>query len=99
VIVFIDDILIYSKNEEERAKHLEAVLIFLREHQLYANLIKCSFFKSQIHYLGHVIPKEGIAVDSGNIKAIMDWPTPGDVDEARSFMGLAGYYKRFIRNL
>lgn len=63
VIVFIDDILVYSKNEEEHAENLAAVLRLLREHQLYAKLNKCSFFQNEVHYLGHVISKEGITVD------------------------------------
>jgi hypothetical protein len=71
------------------------VLQVLRKHQLYAKFNKCDFFQKQVHYLGHVISKEGVVVDPDNIKAIMDWPTPKDVSNIRSFMGLAGYYKRF----
>ena len=70
VLIFIDDILIYSKTEEEHQQHLQIVLQTLREHELYANLEKCEFFKTEIHYLGHVISKDGIAVDPKNIKAI-----------------------------
>ena len=72
-------------------------MIFLREHQLYAKLNKCSFFQTQIHYLGHVFSKEWIAVDLENIKVIMEWPNPQNVDEVKSFMGLAGYYRKFIQ--
>ena len=70
----------------------------LREHQLYANLEKCEFFKTEIQYLGHVISKDGIAVDPKKIKAIFDWPIPRDVTDIRSFMGLTGYYRRFIKD-
>jgi len=72
------------------------VLHVLREHQLYAKLIKCSFYQNQIHYLGHIIPKEGIEVDQKKIEAIKGWPRPKNFIEARSFMGLASYYRRFI---
>jgi hypothetical protein len=96
VIVFLDDILVYSKTEEEHEHHLRMVLQVLREHQLYAKLSKCSFYQNQIHYLGHIISKEGIAVDPEKIEAIRGWPTPKNVTKVRSFMGLAGYYRRFI---
>ena len=96
--MFIDDILVYSKKEEEHAEHLAAVLRLLREHQLYAKLNKCSFFQMEVHYLGHVISKEGIVVDLEKIRAIMEWVAPKSVDEVRSFMDLTGYYRRFIRN-
>jgi hypothetical protein len=97
ILVFIDDILIYSKNMEEHEEHLKLVLQVLREHHLYANFSKCDFFQKQVHYLGHSISKEGVEVDPDKIKAIMDWPTPKDVSDIRSFMGLAGYYRMFIK--
>jgi hypothetical protein len=97
VLVFINDILIYSKNREEHAEHLKPVLQVLREHQLYAKFSKCDFFHKQVHYLGHVICEEGVAVDPEKIKYIMEWPTPKDVFDVRSFMGLEGYYRRFIK--
>ena len=95
-LVFLDDILIYSKNEEDHEEHLRLTLQFLREHHLYAKLNKCDFYKDKIPYLGHIISKEGILVDPENIKAIMNWPTLRNVMDVRYFMGLAGYYKRFI---
>jgi len=97
-IVFIGDNLIYSKNEEEHAENLATVLRLLREHQLYAKLSKCNFFEIWVHYLGHVISKEGIGINPEKIRAIMEWETFKNVDEVRSFMGLAGYYRRFMRN-
>jgi hypothetical protein len=97
VLVFIEDILIYSKNREEHEEHLRLVLQVLREHQLYAKFSKCDFFQKQIHYLGHVISEEGVAVDPDKIRSIMEWPTPKDISDIRSFMGLAGYYRRFIK--
>jgi ribonuclease HI len=96
VIVFLDDILVYSKTEEEHEQHLRMVLQVLREHQLYEKLSKCSFYQKQIHYLGHIISEEGIVVDPEKVQAIQEWPTPRNVTEVRSFMGLAGYYRRFI---
>jgi hypothetical protein len=96
VIVFLDDILVYSKSKEEHEKHLRMVLQVLREHQLYAKLSKCSFYQSQIHYLGHIISEEGIVVDPEKVEAIREWSAPRNVAEVGSFMGLADYYRRFI---
>eukprot|EP00253_Pinus_taeda_P028202 PITA_28202 len=99
VLIFIDDILIYSRSKEEHEEHLRMVLQTLWEHQLYAKLSKCDFYKEEIQYLGHVISKEGIAVDPEKIKTILEWPVPKDVADIRSFMGLAGYYRRFVEGL
>jgi len=98
VVVFIDDILIYSKDNEKHAQHLPIVLQTLREHQLYAKLKKYEFWLEEVVFLGHVVSKEGIKVDPQKIKAIVDWPTPTNVTEVRSFRGLAGYYRRFIKD-
>jgi hypothetical protein len=96
VVVFIDDILIYSKNEEEHAKHLRIALTLLREHQLYAKFSKCVFWLEEIQFLGHVLSTNGIAVDSSKVKDILEWKPPTTVHQVRSFLGLAGYYRRFI---
>jgi hypothetical protein len=96
VQVFIDDILIYSRMKEEHDEHLRLVLQCLRENKLYGKLSKCSFYQSKIHYLGHIISGEGIVVDPTKVEAIMEWPTPTNVQEVCSFMGLAGYYRRFV---
>jgi hypothetical protein len=96
VVVFIDDILIYSKNEEEHAKHFWIVLTRLREHQLYAKFSKCAFWLEEIQFLGHVLSANGIAVDPSKVKDILEWKLPTTVHQVRSFRGLAGYYRRFI---
>jgi hypothetical protein len=96
VVVFIDDILIYSKNEEEHAQHLRIVLTRLREHQLYAKFSKCTFWLEEIQFLGHVLSANGIAVDPSKVKDILEWKPPTTVHQVRSFLGLAGYYRRFI---
>jgi hypothetical protein len=84
--------LVYSKSEEEHENHLRMVLKVLREHQLYAKLSKCSFYQKKIHYLGHIISKDGIEVDPEKVEAIREWSVPKNVTEVRSFMGLVGYY-------
>ena len=93
VIVFIDDILVYSRNEEEHALYLRLVLQTLREHQLYAKFSKCKFWLDQVAFLGHVVSGDGIQVDPKRIEAITEWPKLTTVTEVRSFLGLAGYYK------
>ncbi|XP_040987648.1 uncharacterized mitochondrial protein AtMg00860-like [Juglans microcarpa x Juglans regia] len=96
VVVFIDDILVYSKNVENHGNHLRRVLGKLKEHKLFAKLHKCEFWLEEVKFLGHVISSEGVTVDSSKIEAIMDWQHPTMVHEVRSFLGLAGYYKRFV---
>ncbi|PNY16525.1 retrotransposon-related protein [Trifolium pratense] len=96
VVVFIDDILIYSKSYEEHEDHLRQVLQILREKKLYAKLSKCEFWLEEVKFLGHVITKDGIAVDPAKVETIISWEQPRTVTEIRSFVGLAGYYRRFI---
>jgi hypothetical protein len=98
VVIFIDDILVYSKSEAEHEKHLKLVLQRLREHKLYAKLSKCEFWIDKVPFLGHVISKGGIAMDPGKVKDVLDWEVPHTVKEVCSFLGLAGYYRRFIEN-
>ena len=92
VVVFLDDILIYSHDEKEHEEHLRQVLQKLRQNQLFGSLSKCAFFRLEIHYLGHVISNDGVSIDPLKIRTIMDWPVPTSVIEVRSFMGLACYY-------
>ena len=96
VVVFIDDILIYSRTHEEHAEHLRIVLGILRERQLFAKLSKCDFWMREVQFLGHVISTQGIAMDPAKVEAVIQWKCPKSVTEIWSFMGLAGYYRRFI---
>ncbi|WOG99882.1 hypothetical protein DCAR_0519238 [Daucus carota subsp. sativus] len=96
VIVFIDDILVYSKSKSEHEEHLRTALQTLRENQLYAKLSKCEFWLDHVLFLGHVISSKGIEVDPKKIEAIWNWEVPKNVTEVRSFLGMAGYYRRFV---
>ncbi|KAG8485970.1 hypothetical protein CXB51_019321 [Gossypium anomalum] len=96
VVVFIDDILIYSKDDTEHAEHLKIVLQTLRDKQLYAKFSKSEFWLREVGFLGHIISGDGIRVDPSKISAIVDWKPPKNVTEVRSFLGLAGYYRRFV---
>jgi hypothetical protein len=96
VVVFIDDILIYSENESDHEEHLRIVLSRLREHKLYAKFSKCEFWMSKVPFLGHILSRDGISVDPSKVQEVMDWKAPTSVHEVRSFLGLAGYYRRFI---
>jgi hypothetical protein len=96
MVVFIDDIFIYSENEEDHAKHLHIVLTRLREHQLYAKFSKCEFWLHEVPFLGHVLSDGGIMVDPAKVQEVLDWKAPISVHEVRSFLGLADYYRRFI---
>ena len=94
VVVFIDDILIYSKTREEQANHLRVVLKILRDH--HGKLSKCEFWLEEVQFLGHVISSKGIVVDPTKIETMLNWERPKTVTEVRSFLGLASYYRRFV---
>ncbi|GJS58715.1 DNA/RNA polymerases superfamily protein [Tanacetum coccineum] len=96
VIVFIDDILVYSKSEEEHEQHLRIVLEILRQKKLYAKFSKCEFWLQQVAFLGHIVSADGIIMDPSKVEAITKWPRPTTVTEVRSFLGLVGYYQRFV---
>ncbi|KAA3465767.1 reverse transcriptase [Gossypium australe] len=96
VVVFIDDILVYSKFEEEHDTHLRVVLQILREKQLYAKFSKCEFWLKEVTFLGRVVFAEGIRVNPRKIEVVLDWKPPKSVAKIRSFLGLAGYYRRFV---
>ncbi|KAJ9538003.1 hypothetical protein OSB04_030736 [Centaurea solstitialis] len=98
VIVFIDDILIYSKTEEEHGNHLREILNLLKREKLFAKFSKCEFWLRKVQFLGHVVSGEGIQVDPAKIEAIKSWEPPKSPSEVRSFLGLAGYYRKFIKD-
>jgi hypothetical protein len=96
VMLFIDDILVYSRSGEEREGHPHLVLQKLRDHKLYAKLSKCEFWLKQVAFLGHVISKGGISVDPSKVQDVLSWKAPTSVGDIQSFLGLARYYQRFI---
>ncbi|XP_038973404.1 uncharacterized protein LOC103699041 [Phoenix dactylifera] len=98
ILVFFDDILVYSKSWEDHLTHLHLVLTILSSHQLFAKESKCHFGVQQVKYLGHIITEDGVSVDPDKVQAVVAWPTPTTAKEVRGFLGLAGYYRKFIRN-
>ena len=97
VVVFIDDILVYSKDEREHEQHLRIVMETLREKKLYAKLSKCDFWLKEVSFLCHIVSVEGIRVDLIKIVAVVNWKPPRNVTEVRSFLGLENYYRRFVK--
>jgi hypothetical protein len=97
VLVFFDDILVYSKTWKEHLRHLDEVLNIMGSQTLYAKESKCEFGMTELLYLGHIICAKGVQVHQENIRTILDWPTPKNVTKLRSFFGLCSYYMRFLR--
>ena len=98
VVVFMDDILIYSQSKEEHEDHLRVVLQRLRDHRLYAKFSKCEFWLTDVRFLGHVVLASGLSVDPEKVEVVMSWERPKSIFEICSFLGLVGYYRRFIED-
>jgi hypothetical protein len=98
VLVFFNDILVYSADWETHLRHLEAVLQVLKQHQFVANRHKCTFGQIRVDYLDHVISQAGASVDPVNVRSVLQWPVPRNVKRIRGFLGLTGYYRKFIAN-
>ena len=98
VVVFVDDILIYSETEEDHEDHLRVVLHTLRDHQLYAKFSKCEFWLAEVRFMGHVVSASGVSIDLEKVEAVMSWERSKSVFEIHSFLGLARYYRRFIED-
>lgn len=98
ILVFFDDILVYSQTWEDHLKHLDTTFQTLKEHQLYAKLSKCAFGKEEVEYLGHMISKEGVSADREKINSMRAWPRPQNLKALRGFLGLTGYYRRFVKD-
>lgn len=95
-LVFFDDIFVYSKDLESHLEHLQEIFKVMRQHHLYAKMSKCKFATTEVVYLGHVISKQGVAVDQTKIECMLNWPQPTTVKRLRGFFGLTGYYRKFI---
>ena len=98
-MVFIDDIPVYSKDREDHDTHLQVVLETLRKEQLYAKMSKCEFWLREVSFLGHIVSEEGIRVDPSKIEVVLEWKPPRNVTKVHSFLGLVGYYKRFVKGI
>ena len=98
MVVLVDDILIYSQSEVDHEDHLRIVLQLLRDHQLYAKFSKCEFWHAEVGFLGHVVSASGVSMDPWKVEAVMSWERPKSVFEIRGFLGLVGYYRRFIED-
>lgn len=96
VVVFIDDILVYSENKKDHEEHLRIILTRLGDHKLYAKFSKCEFWLKKVPFLGHIQSENGVSVNPSKVQEVMDWKSPTIVPEIRSFLGLAGYYRCFI---
>lgn len=97
VLVFFDDILVYSPNLQAHKQHLEEVLTFLRSQKLFAKRSKCSFAQRKVEYLGHIISREGVAADQKKVECMENWPKPTTVKQLKGFLGLTGYYRKFVK--
>ena len=98
VVVYFDDILVYSKSLEDHVLHVKQVLSILRKEKLFANLPKCTFAKDKLVFLGFVVSSKGIEVEECKIEAMKNWPTLTNIGQVRSFNGLAGFYRRFVKD-
>jgi len=98
VVVYFDDLLVYSKTLEDHLSHLREVLLVLRNNSLFSNRDKCTFCVDSVVFLGFIVKKRGVHVDPEKIKAIREWPSPQNVSDVRSFHGLASFYRRFVPN-
>ena len=98
ILVFFDDILIYSPNWTMHLEHVHKAFEILRHHQFFIKLSKCAFGQQELEYLGHIVTPEGVKVDQGKVATILNWPRPTNVSELRGFLGLTGYYRKFVRN-
>ena len=98
IVIFLDDILVYSRDLSSHVAHVRKTFEILRQHSLFAKVSKCEFFRSSVHYLGHVVSEQGLSPDPAKVQAVANWKVPMNVSEIRSFLGLAGYYRRFIKN-
>jgi hypothetical protein len=97
LVVYLDDLLVYSRTREEHIGHLRRVFERLRQSKLYAKLVKCAFFRTELAYLGHIVGRDGLRVDPNKIKVVEEWPTPTSVHDVRRFLGLANYFRKFIQ--